>query len=320
MAARFLDAKSRVLEGIHSVIIGQDEAVEQILIALFAGGHCLLEGVPGLAKTLMVSTLSQLLKLQFSRIQFTPDLMPADITGSEVLEENPATRARSFRFIQGPVFANMVLADEINRTPPKTQAALLQAMQEEQVTVAGTTWPLPKPFFVMATQNPIEQEGTYPLPEAQLDRFLMKIDIGYPSEAEERRIAAETTGPRGSRPPGVLNDAEVLEFRNLVLRVPAAESTVGYAVRLARRTRPSDPEAPEAVKGRVAWGAGPRATQALMLAAKARALLSGRVAVSIEDVRAVAAPVLRHRVILNFEGQAEGVTPAEIIEILLKND
>ena len=318
MAERFFDAKNRVLKEFHSVIFGQDEAVEQILIALFAGGHCLLEGVPGLAKTLMVSTLSRLLKLHFSRIQFTPDLMPADITGSEVLEENPATRARSFRFIQGPLFANMILADEINRTPPKTQSALLQAMQEGQVTVSGNTFPLPRPFFVMATQNPIEQEGTYPLPEAQLDRFLMKIDIGYPTLAEELRIAAETTVPRQAQPPGLIDDKDVMAFRELVLRVPSADWTVNYAVRLARRSRPAEPEAPQEVAKHVAWGAGPRASQALIMAAKARALLSGRAAASIDDVRAVAAPVLRHRIILNFEGQAEGLTTAAVIETLLK--
>ncbi len=316
-AQRLQAAKAEILGQIRSVIVGQDQVIEELLIALFARGHCLLLGVPGLAKTLLVSSLSKILDLEFSRIQFTPDLMPSDVTGSEILQEDPQTRSRSFRFIPGPVFANMILADEINRTPPKTQSALLQAMQEYQVTSAGETRPLPLPFFVMATQNPIEQEGTYPLPEAQLDRFFLEIAIDYPTAEEERRIVLETTGSREVGLRKVLGASEVRELQDLVRRVPASDSTVNLAVRLARSTRPREPRAPEQVRRWVSWGAGPRASQALILGAKARAVLSGRFAASEEDVRAVARPVLRHRVVLNFQAEAEGIRPDDLVGRLL---
>jgi MoxR-like ATPase len=306
------------MRGIRSVIIGQDHVIEELLIALFSRGHCLLEGVPGLAKTLMISSLSRLLDLKFSRIQFTPDLMPSDVTGTEVLHEDPQTRQRSFRFLPGPVFANMILADEINRTPPKTQSAVLEAMQEWQVTSAGATRPLPLPFFVMATQNPIEQEGTYPLPEAQLDRFFLQIAVDYPTAEEERRIVTETTGSKDVKLAPVLTGAEVLSLQDLVRRVPAPDSAVDYAVRLARMTRPNDQGAREDVKKWVAWGAGPRASQALVVGAKARALLSGRFAVCLDDIKAMAKPVLRHRLVLNFQAEAEGIKPDALIERLLQ--
>ena len=318
-AARALQkAKEDIKAQLGQVIVGQQHVVEELLICLFARGHCLLQGVPGLAKTLLVSSLSRILDLEFQRVQFTPDLMPSDVTGSEILQEDPVTRQRSFRFLPGPVFANMLLADEINRTPPKTQSALLQAMQEFQVTTGGTTRPLPLPFFVMATENPIEQEGTYPLPEAQLDRFFLQISMDYPTEAEERRIVVETTGGKSVELRKVLNAQQVLELQELVRRVPVADSAVDLAVSLARRTRPSDASAPESVKKWVSWGAGPRASQSLVLGAKARALLSGRFAAAAEDVKAVAKPVLRHRVVMNFQAEAEGVGPDDLIETLLK--
>ncbi|MDE2039254.1 MAG: MoxR family ATPase [Elusimicrobia bacterium] len=311
-------AKDDIIEQLGSVIVGQRQAIEELLICLFARGHCLLQGVPGLAKTLLVSSLSRILDLEFSRLQFTPDLMPSDVTGSEILQEDAATRQRSFRFLPGPIFANMVLADEINRTPPKTQAALLQAMQEFHVTAGGQTRPLPLPFFVMATQNPIEQEGTYPLPEAQLDRFFLQIALDYPSLEEERRIVVETTGFREVKPRKVLEAARVLELQELVRRVPIAPSAVELAVALARRSRPGDRSAPEAVKKWVSWGAGPRASQSLALGAKARALLAGRFAAAAEDVRAVAKPVLRHRIVLNFQAEAEGIGPDRLVDALLE--
>ena len=318
-AESLLKAKDAVLRGIHSVIIGQDHVIEELLIALFSRGHCLLEGVPGLAKTLMISSLSRLLDLKFSRIQFTPDLMPSDVTGTEVLHEDPETRQRSFRFLPGPVFANMILADEINRTPPKTQSAVLEAMQEWQVTSAGATRPLPRPFFVMATQNPIEQEGTYPLPEAQLDRFFLQIAVGYPTADEERRIVTETTGAKDVKLTPVLTGSEVLAFQELVRRVPVPDSAVDYAVRLVRMTRPNEDGVREDVKKGVAWGAGPRASQALVVGAKARALLSGRFAVCLDDIKAMAKPVLRHRLVLNFQAEAEGVKADALIGRLLQN-
>ncbi|MBI5239513.1 MAG: MoxR family ATPase [Elusimicrobia bacterium] len=318
-AEGLLRAKESVLRGIRRVIIGQDHVIEELLIALFSRGHCLLEGVPGLAKTLMISSLARLLDLKFSRIQFTPDLMPSDVTGTEVLHEDPQTRQRSFRFLPGPVFANMILADEINRTPPKTQSAVLEAMQEWQVTSAGATRPLPLPFFVMATQNPIEQEGTYPLPEAQLDRFFLQIAVDYPSAEDEKRIVTETTGSKDVKLTPALTGAEVLAFQDLVRRVPAPDSAVDYAVRLARMTRPDSDGAREDVRKWVAWGAGPRASQALVVGAKARALLSGRFAVCVDDVKAVAKPVLRHRLVLNFQAEAEGVRPDALIERLLQD-
>jgi len=317
-AERLAAAKADIVAQIRQIIVGQDEAVEQVLIALFARGHCLIEGVPGLAKTLLVSSLARILDLKFSRIQFTPDLMPSDVTGSEIIQENPETLKREFRFIPGPVFANLVLADEINRTPPKTQAALLQAMQEYQVTTAGETRDLPLPFFVMATQNPIEQEGTYPLPEAQLDRFFLQIVMDYPSRDEEKRIVMETTGERRVELKKVLDSKEMESLQDLVRRVPVADSAVELAVRLARATRPADAAASKEVKSWLSWGAGPRAAQSLVLGAKSRALLSGRLAAGEDDVRAVAKPVLRHRLVLNFQAEAEAVQADTIIERLLE--
>jgi len=317
-AERLAAAKADIVAQIRQIIVGQDEAVEQVLIALFARGHCLIEGVPGLAKTLLVSSLARILDLKFSRIQFTPDLMPSDVTGSEIIQENPETLKREFRFIPGPVFANLVLADEINRTPPKTQAALLQAMQEYQVTTAGETRDLPLPFFVMATQNPIEQEGTYPLPEAQLDRFFLQIVMDYPSRDEEKRIVMETTGERRVELKKVLDSKEMESLQDLVRRVPVADSAVELAVRLARATRPADAAASKEVKSWLSWGAGPRAAQSLVLGAKSRALLSGRLAAGEDDVRAVAKPVLRHRLVLNFHAEAEAVQADTIIERLLE--
>jgi MoxR-like ATPase len=311
------NARERVLSELRKVIVGQDQVVEQLLTALFANGHVLLVGVPGLAKTLLVSSLARVLDLKFNRIQFTPDLMPSDITGTDVMEEDQASGKRSPRFIQGPVFANIVLADEINRTPPKTQAALLQAMQEKEVTAGGQTFKLALPFFVLATQNPIELEGTYPLPEAQLDRFMFNIFVDYPSEAEEEKIVASTTSAYEARLEPVLGAADILELQRLVRRVPVADHVVRYAVRLARATRGRE-GSPDFVKQWVSWGAGPRAPQYLVLGAKARAVLQGRFAPGIEDVRAVAAAVFRHRIVTNFTAEADGVKPERIIDELLK--
>jgi MoxR-like ATPase len=294
-------------------IVGQREVVDNLVAAILAGGHALLVGVPGLAKTLLVQTVAQALDLKFSRVQFTPDLMPSDITGTELLEEDHSTGRRFFKFVQGPVFANIVLADEINRAPPKTQAALLQAMQEHAVTAAGTTHTLPEPFFVLATQNPIEQEGTYPLPEAQLDRFMVQLTVGYPSREEEERIVAETTTDFTKSVSPVLTGAQLSELLHLVRRLPAAPSIVSHAVKLARSTRPDAPEASPLVKKYVSWGAGPRASQYLILGAKARAAMDGRAMPDLEDVDAMALPVLAHRVVLNFQAEAEGVTAAKVI-------
>jgi MoxR-like ATPase len=301
---------------IGKVIVGQQETVEHLLVALLAGGHCLLEGVPGLAKTLMVRTLASALHLSFKRIQFTPDLMPSDIVGTEILEEDHGTGHRAFRFAQGPVFANLVLADEINRSPPKTQAALLEAMQERSVTFGGATHTLPGPFFVLATQNPIEQEGTYPLPEAQLDRFLLHLRIGYPTAEEEVAILAGTTGERQPEPTPVLDAEDVLLAQALVRQVHVSDALLHWAVALVRATRPATSDDPR-VRELVDWGAGPRAGQALVLAAKGQALLAGRLAVTLDDLRALAAPVLRHRVLVGFRGQAEGVTPDVLVTHLL---
>jgi len=298
-------------------IVGQHGIIEGLLTALLADGHALVVGVPGLAKTLLISTLAEALHLEFRRIQFTPDLMPSDITGTEVLEEDRATGRRMFRFVKGPIFANVVLADEINRTPPKTQAALLQAMQERAVTAAGETMALDRPFFVLATQNPIEQEGTYPLPEAQLDRFMMELRISYPTREEEERIAQETTGAATPEVKPVLNAAELTALQKLVRRVPAPPSLVSYAVRLARCTRPDDADAPDLVKRYVSWGAGPRASQYLVLGAKARAAMAGRGVPNFDDVRAVAPAVLRHRVVSNFQAEADSRTTADLVEELL---
>jgi MoxR-like ATPase len=299
-------------------IIGQREVVDNLVAAILAGGHALLVGVPGLAKTLLVQTVAQALDLKFSRVQFTPDLMPSDITGTELLEEDHSTGGsrRFFKFVHGPIFANIVLADEINRAPPKTQAALLQAMQEHAVTAAGKTHALPEPFFVLATQNPIEQEGTYPLPEAQLDRFMVQLTVGYPSREEEERIVAETTTDTTNSVTPVLSGVQLSELLHLVRRLPAAPSIVSHAVRLARATRPDAPEASAEVKKYVSWGAGPRASQYLILGAKARAAMDGRAMPDLEDVAAMALPVLGHRMVLNFQAEAEGVTAAKLIGAL----
>ncbi|MFN8586601.1 MAG: MoxR family ATPase [Candidatus Eisenbacteria bacterium] len=311
-------ARERILAELGKAIVGQEEVVEQLLTALFAGGHVLLVGVPGLAKTLLISSLARVLDLEFKRIQFTPDLMPSDITGTDILEEDATTGRRAMRFIRGPVFANVVLADEINRTPPKTQAALLQAMQEKEVTAGGQTFDLPLPFFVLATQNPIELEGTYPLPEAQLDRFMFNVAVGYPSQSEEERIVASTTSAHVPKLERVLGGADILALQQLIRRVPVTEHVVRYAVRLVRATRGGD-DAPAFVKQWVSWGAGPRASQFLVLGAKTRAVMRGRLAPGIEDVQAVAAAVLRHRIVTNFTAEAEGVKPDRIIADLLQH-
>jgi MoxR-like ATPase len=303
---------------IGKVIVGQQETVEHLLVGLLAGGHCLLEGVPGLAKTLMVRTLGDALELTFKRIQFTPDLMPSDIVGTEILEEDHGTGRRVFRFAQGPVFTNLLLADEINRSPPKTQAALLEAMQERAVTFGGQTHPLPRPFFVLATQNPIEQEGTYPLPEAQLDRFLLHLRIGYPSAEEEVAILAGTTGERQAAATAVLGASDVLLAQELVRQVHVAPALLTWVVELVRATRPATSTDPR-VRDTVDWGAGPRAGQSLVLAAKGRALLAGRLAATLDDLRAVARPVLRHRILVGFRGQAEGVTADSLVDHLLSH-
>jgi MoxR-like ATPase len=304
---------------IQKVIVGQDEVVDQLLVALFARGHCILTGVPGLAKTLLISTLARTLSLSFNRIQFTPDLMPSDITGTEVIQENKSTGEREMRFIPGPLFANVVLADEINRTPPKTQAALLEAMQEFQVTVAGKKHSLAQPFFVLATQNPIEQEGTYPLPEAQLDRFMFNVRVDYPSEEHELEIVRRTTARDSAEPLPVLSAEEILRLQQLVRRVPVGESMIRYAMSFARRSRPASDGAPGFIKEAVAWGAGPRASQYLVLAAKARALLKGHPAVTGDDVREVALPVLRHRILPNFSAEAEGITSDDLVKRIIES-
>jgi MoxR-like ATPase len=309
----------RLLEAeIGRRVVGQQTIVEGLLIALLADGHALLVGVPGLAKTLLISTLADALDLQFSRIQFTPDLMPSDITGTEVLEEDRSTGRRMFRFVKGPIFANVVLADEINRTPPKTQAALLQAMQERAVTAAGDTMKLDRPFFVLATQNPIEQEGTYPLPEAQLDRFMLELRIGYPTREEEEQVAMQTTGAAEPIVRPVLGGEELLALQKLVRRVPAPPSLVSYAVRLVRSTRPDDEASPDVTRRYVSWGAGPRASQYLVLGAKARAALSGRGMPDLEDVRAMAPSVLRHRVVPSFQAEADARSAADVVDELIQ--
>ena len=317
LAQKFLDAKEKVLREIRKAIIGQDEVIEDLLVALFSKGHCLFVGVPGLAKTLLVSSLAKVLHLKFSRIQFTPDLMPSDITGTEILYEDQDTGKREFHFIKGPVFANIILADEINRTPPKTQAALLQAMQEQQVTVGSNTHTLDQPFLVFATQNPIEHEGTYPLPEAQLDRFMFIINVTYPTRDQEVDIALSTTS--GSQPElaVVMQAEDILELQKLVPRVPVSDHVAHFAVDLVQSSRPGNGASPSFVNQWVNWGAGPRASQYLILAGKARALMDNRVAVSIDDIRSVARQVLEHRIILNFKAEAENVKPLDIIEKLL---
>jgi MoxR-like ATPase len=303
---------------LSKVIVGQEQVIEQLLVAIFAQGHCLLEGVPGLAKTLMVSTLARSLKLAFSRIQFTPDLMPSDITGTEVIQENKSTGERGFKFLSGPIFANIILADEINRTPPKTQAALLEAMQERQVTIGGVRHGLPSPFFVLATQNPIEQEGTYPLPEAQQDRFMFKVFVKYPSYDEEFRIAETTTAEFNPQLGEVLTGEDILRLQRMVRRVPVAPFVIHYALRLVRATRIHEGDVPSFVKDWVSWGSGPRGMQYLLLGGKARAMLNGRFFVTTEDVRAVAHPVLRHRVITNFNAESSGISPDKVVDRLLE--
>ena len=312
-----LDRVAQLRAQVRRRVIGQAEALDEILMTLVAGGHALVVGVPGLAKTLMIRSVAEAMHLEFRRVQFTPDLVPSDITGTEILEEDQVTGARSFRFVKGPVFANVVLADEINRAPPRTQAALLEAMQEHAVTTAGHTHRLPEPFFVLATQNPIEQEGTYPLPEAQLDRFLFDVRVGYPDEAEEVSILRATTGTDDHPIEAVLTAADAVALQRLVRTVAASEPALQYAASLVRATRPDSPQAPAIVKQYVRWGAGPRAGQALILGAKAHALLAGRFTVAPGDLRRVAAPVLRHRVLPNFAAEAEGVGAERVIESLL---
>ena len=308
-------AYTQIRSEISKIIIGQDKVVEQLLISLFSSGHCLLVGVPGLAKTLLISTLAQVLNLDFNRIQFTPDLMPSDITGTEIIEEDHTTGKREFRFVRGPIFANIVLADEINRTPPKTQAALLQAMQEHEVTTAGETFKLDEPFFVLATQNPIEQEGTYPLPEAQLDRFMFNIMVDYPSATEEHQIVKSTTAVSDANIKKILSPQEIIAFQQLVRRVPVSDHLIEYAVNIVRATRPKEENAFDYIKNWVNWGAGPRASQYLILAAKTKAVLEGRPTPGPEDVRFAAYPVLRHRIVTSFNAEADGI---DIIEIITK--
>jgi len=310
--------KAEIIAEIKKVIVGQDRVIEEILIALFCRGHCLLVGVPGLAKTLLISTLAGIMEFNFNRVQFTPDLMPSDITGTDVLEEEVGSKQRTFRFIKGPIFTNILLADEINRTPPKTQAALLQAMQEYKVTAGGVTHHLDLPFFVLATQNPIEQEGTYPLPEAQLDRFMFNIDINYPTFDQETEIVASTTSSYQPVLNKVIHADKILEMQDLVRKVPASSHVIGYAVRLVRSSRPKEAEAIPFIKEWTEWGAGPRASQYLILASKARAVMDGRYVASTEDVKAVVPSILRHRIITNFKAQAEGISSLDIIDRLLQ--
>ena len=312
-------SQRRIKDELAKVIVGQQQVIDELLICLFCRGHCMLEGVPGLAKTLLISTLARVLSLTFNRIQFTPDLMPSDITGTEVIEEDKSTGVRQLRFVPGPIFANVVLADEINRTPPKTQAALLEAMQEHQVTAAGFTHKLHPPFFVLATQNPIEQEGTYPLPEAQLDRFMFKVLVDYPSEEEELQIVRLTTTTDESSLQRVYDARDILSLQSLVRRVHCSDSVMRYAMRLTRLTRKGKGEVPTYIRDYVAWGAGPRASQNLVLAGKARALLAGRYHVSEEDIRSIARPVLRHRIVLNFNAEADGIRSDQIIEWLIRD-
>ena len=316
---RLHEAYRAITEQLGRVIVGQQQVIEELLIALFARGHCLLVGVPGLAKTLMIRTLSDALALKFNRIQFTPDLMPSDITGTEVIQEDRLSGTRELRFLPGPVFANVILADEINRTPPKTQAALLEAMQEHQITIGGKRHVLEEPFFVLATQNPIEQEGTYPLPEAQLDRFMFNTFVDYPDEEEEFQIVKRTTADVTAEVTPSLRADEIVALQHIVRRVPVADHIVRYALHLARATRPNRPESPELVRDYVTWGAGPRASQYLVLGAKARAVLQGRFAAGCDDVRAVAAPVLRHRILTNFNAEADRVKPDDIVRRLIES-
>ncbi len=318
-AAEFLkNARELILNELQKRIVGQQEVIDELLTALFSQGHCLLVGVPGLAKTLLINSLAQILDLEFNRIQFTPDLMPSDIIGTDIIQDDVETGRRFLRFIKGPVFANIVLADEINRTPPKTQAALLQAMQEYKVSAGGTTYELDLPFFVLATQNPIEQEGTYPLPEAQLDRFMFNIYIDYPDPSAEKQIVMTTTSAYEPQLAHAITGEEILRLQKIVRKVPIAESIVDYAVGLSHRSRPNTPDAPEFIKDWVNWGAGPRASQYLVLGAKARAIMHGRYHVSYDDIQAVAKPVLRHRILTNFNAEADGISSLDIIDRLLE--
>jgi len=317
LVARLAQARRQIVEQLRRRIVGQDRVIDLLLVALFAKGHGLLVGVPGLAKTSLVTSLAQALSLRSNRIQFTPDLMPTDITGTDVLEQDAQSGQRHFRFVPGPVFTNVLLADEINRTPPKTQAALLQAMEEHRVTVGGVTHPLEAPYLVFATQNPIEQEGTYPLPEAQLDRFMLQIEVGYPSAADELEIVRRTTAPDQQTPSAVLLRPEILWLQDLVRRVPVADHVIAHAVQIARASRPEEPGAPEVVRHYVAYGAGPRASQALILGAKARAVLDGRFAAEVEDVRALVPEIMRHRLVMNFRGEAEGVSPLSALQAIV---
>ena len=313
------DSRDKFINEIGKVIIGQTDVLHHILIALFCKGHTLIVGVPGLAKTLMIKTIAELLELKFSRIQFTPDLMPSDITGTEIIDEDPSTGKREFRFFKGPVFGNIILADEINRTPPKTQAALLEAMQEHKVTTSGTTYTLDEPFFVLATQNPIEQEGTYPLPEAQLDRFMFNLKITYPTQEEEIKIVQSTTTDEQHESKPILSKNDLLSYQHLVRRVPVAENVISYAVKLVTSSRPESENAPDFIKEWIDWGAGPRASQFLILGAKAKAALDGRPTPDISDIKDMALPILRHRILPNFNAESEGVSPDDILSKLLES-
>jgi len=316
LVKRMQDGRDQIVAEIKKVIIGQDEIIDELLIALFAGGHCLITGVPGLAKTLLIKTVADILQVDFSRIQFTPDLMPSGVVGSEIVEEQDGRR--TLKFVKGPIFTNILLADEINRTPPKTQSSLLEAMEERQVTAAGITYPMSKPFFVLATQNPIELEGTYPLPEAQLDRFMFKIELGYLSEEDEITVVANTTQTNDTQLSHPLSGEDILEFQRIARQVPAAQAVIKYAVQLVHASRPQSPNAPDFIKDWVSWGAGIRASQNLVLGGKVRALLRGRYNVSFGDIRALAPSVLRHRVLLNFHAEAERITTDEVVRRLLE--
>lgn len=318
-ADQFTESFAAIKKEIHKVVIGQDAIIDLLLISLFSKGHCVLIGVPGLAKTLLIRTLADTLGLSFNRIQFTPDLMPGDITGTEIIEEEKETGKKAFKFVKGPIFANIVLADEINRTPPKTQAALLEGMQEYNVTTAGKTYHLDTPFFVLATQNPIEQEGTYPLPEAQLDRFMFNIWVDYPTFEEEKTIVSQTTSTKSASLDSILDKAKIEELQNLVRKVPVPETVLDYAVKVVGATRPDSNLAPDFIKKYLSWGAGPRASQYLILGGKARALSQGRYNVTKEDINALAVPVLRHRIVNNYAAEAEGYTTVKLIEMIIEN-
>lgn len=318
LANKLNESVRKIKSEIAKVIIGQDEVIDHLLISLLSRGHCLLVGVPGLAKTLLIKTLSSVIDLKFNRIQFTPDLMPSDITGTEIIEEDPISKKREFRFIKGPIFSNVILADEINRTPPKTQSALLEAMQEHRVTIAGKSYQLDEPFFVLATQNPIEQEGTYPLPEAQLDRFMFNLWLDYPSYKEEIEVVRTTTSQYSADLKKVVNAQELLLFQDLVKKVPVADNVIEWAVKFVSKTRPLNPDSPKFVKDWVRWGGGPRASQYLILAAKAKSVIAGRYTPNIDDVKSVLVPVLRHRIIINFNAEAEGMTTVGVINKILE--